>query len=754
MMYRFVLTLFSGLMIGGVLAPSLRAQTAAVTGTVVDADGLPLPGANVVVESTTQGSAAGLDGSYTVGRLPAGPATLVASAVGYTTVREPIVLVEADTLRVDFVLARRALQGEEVVVTAARRAQALGSVPVSLSVLPTEALAERNIVTLDDALRLVPGVQLADNQVSIRGSSGFSYNTGSRVLLLLDGMPLLSPDRESLPLNALPMSQVERIEVVKGPGSALYGGNALGGVINVLTRDFPASPETAAQLFAGAYEPVRHRAWRSGWDEASSPRPMLGATLSHARSLSPTAGFWVNAAYRRDDGYLQEGAEQQADVFGKLGWDVSPRIRLTTLAGWTRRRADAFLYWNGLDDPLTPGTLSFFETDGDSRSGSNDNLSDWATLHVALRQLLSPRLFYTVRTRAYGALIRPLDEAGRPRDVEDGTLGARYGGEVQVNWEPRSDAYLTAGLAADALATQSSFFQDADAPVETRAQPEAALFAQWEQPLGAAFEVVAGLRYDAYWLDTGVREDALSPKLNVGWSPAEAVHVRASYGRGFRVPSLAERFVNNGDFFPVVLNLDLRPELSTGYEVGVRAASNRIPSLSLSADVAGFWTHYRRLVEPVFFAELQAFQFVNLTSARVRGLEAEAQVGAASGRWTLRAGYQFLDADDLTSEEPLAFRSRHLATVAATADLWRGVYGGLDARLASAFERVDSDFARFVPDADVTTPIRVLDARLGVRAGRLGAALIVRNVLDYYYVERPAILAPPRSLVVQLSARR
>ena len=753
MKYRLSLTVLIGLVIGCVLAPSTQAQTAAVKGLVIDTDGQPLTGANVVIEGSTRGSASGLDGGYTIARLSPGPATIRASAVGYTTVRESVVLVNSDTLRVDFVLVRSALQSEEVIVTASRRAQTFSSVPVSLSVLPAEALSERNIVTLDDALRLVPGVQLADNQVSIRGSSGFTYNTGSRVLLMLDGMPLLSPDRESLPLNALPMSQVERIEIVKGPGSALYGGNALGGVINVLTRDFPPTPETAAQFFAGVHEPVRYSVWRQSWEEASSPRPLLGATISHARSLSPVVGFWVNASHRRDEGYLKDGAERQTDLFAKLGWDASQRARLTILAGWTRRRADAFLYWNGLDDPLTPGALSLFEADGDDRSGSNDNLSDWATLHVALRQVLTPRLFYTVRTRAYGTLIRPLDDSGRPRSINTGTLGARYGGEVQLNWEPRPDAYLTAGVAADALATQSSFFQDASAPIETRAQPEAAFFMQWEQPLGPAFNAVAGLRYDAYWLDQGNREDAFSPKLNLGWSPTEDLHARASMGYGFRVPSLAERFVNNSDFFPVVLNLDLRPELSTGYEVGIRTATQWIPALFLSADVSGFLTHYRRLVEPIFFPELQAFQFVNLTSARVRGFEVELEASAAPGPWSLRIGYQFLDADDQRLHQPLAFRSRHLATVAISADIWRGIHSGLDARFTSAFERVDSDFARFVPDADVVTPIRVLDARLGVRRPRFGATLIVRNVLDYYYVERPAILAPPRSLVVQFSLR-
>ena len=219
------------------VAPAARAQTAVVYGTVEDELGHPVPGAHVVLENTTVGAVAAMDGTYTIESVPPGPQTLVASAVGFRRTTRSVVAEPGARLGVDFVLEEILLESGEVVVTALRRPEVTALVPVSVSVVTNEDLQDRNVLALDDALRYTPGVQMAENQVNIRGSSGFSYNVGSRVLLLVDGVPMLGPETGGVPFDALPLPQVARIEVVKGPGSALYGSGALGGVINVITRD-------------------------------------------------------------------------------------------------------------------------------------------------------------------------------------------------------------------------------------------------------------------------------------------------------------------------------------------------------------------------------------------------------------------------------------------------------------------------------------------------------------------------------------
>ena len=726
-----------------------QAQTGTVAGAVRDEAGLPLPGVNVVLEGTTRGDATDLNGRYRIQQIPVGFYVVRASAVGYQAEQQPITVAAGEEVTIDFVLREQTVRGDEVVVTAARRAQRFSEVPVSIYVVLPRELETRNILSLDEALRYVPGVQMADNQVSIRGSSGFTFNTGSRVLLLLDGMPLLAPDREGIPHNALPISQVERIEIVKGPGSALYGSGALGGVINLIIKDYPETPETTIRFFGGAYEPVRYDIWRENWDEADEPRRFGGGAVTHARRLGRKAGFWVNVAYREDEGFTNFRTERDLDVFFKIGGRPSTTLRFDLFGGWTWRKSDSFLYWNGARDALNPGELVF----GSFRArGTNDNQINVFSLMPSLRHVASGSLFYSIKGRLIGAVIQPLEDDGTPKPVDDGTVGVRYGGEVQVNWISPWGQHVTAGASGDQLLTESSFFQPDSVESDARSQPERAVFAQVEGTLFDRLDVVAGLRYDTYEIDTTDVERKLSPKLNASLRLVEGLTARAAYGQGFRVPSLGERFVNNSAFLPIIPNLDLRPETSTSYELGLRSLLPVTQRILTQVDVAVFWNDYQGLVEPKFISDEQAFQFINLTKARIRGLEATFSAATTDDRWLLSLGYTFLDADDLTDDEPLAFRSRHLFKAAVTVPIYGPVSVGLDYRYTSAPERIESDFSRFVRDAELIIAQKVFDARLMARWQHLRLAFLVKNVGEYYYVERPAILAPPRHFTLQVQA--
>ena len=725
------------------------AQTGSLVGTVRDAAGVPLPGINVVLAGTTLGDATDLNGRYAIRLIPTGSYTVQASAIGFQTQQQPITIEDGGRTTVDFVLQEATLRGDEVVVTAARRSQRFSDAPVSLNLVLPRELETRNILALDEALRYVPGVQMADNQVNIRGSSGFTFNTGSRVLLLLDGLPLLRPDNEGIPLNALPISQIERIEVVKGPGSALYGSGALGGVINIITKDFPETPETNLQLFAGAYEPVRYEVWRDAWDEADEPRQFGGGIFTHARRLGRKAGFWINAAYREDQGFTNFRTERDFDAFFKFGARPGTTVRFDLLGGWTFRKSDSFLYWNGARDVLNPGEL---DLGGIQASGTNDNQINLFNLMPSFSHVVSGSFFYSIKARLIGAVIQPLEDDGTPKSVDKGTTGIRYGGEIQANWQMRRGGHVTAGATTEQLLTESSFFQPDSVEATARSQPERAAFLQVEQTFFDRLTLVGGLRYDTYEIDTTDVERKLSPKLNASYRLFEGLTLRAAYGQGFRVPSLGERFVNDRAFLPIVPNLDLRPEVSTSYEVGLRSLMPLTRRFRTQADVAVFWNNYRRLVEPTFIANEQAFQFINLTKARIRGLEATFEAGADDDRWLLSLGYTLLDADDLTEDRPLVFRSRHLFKAGVTVPLVGPLSAGVDFRYASTPERVDNDFSRFVRDATLINARKVLDARIGAQWRHLRLAFLVNNALEYYYVERPAILAPPRHFVLQMQA--
>ncbi len=745
---RPIITLLLGAL--AFLAPGLvYGQTGTVVGTVHDEAGAPLPGINVVLAGTTLGDATDRNGRYQIRQAPAGVYSVQASAIGFQTQQQAVTVEAGSVATVDFVLREATLRGDEVVVTAARRAQRFSETPVSINLVLPRELETRNILSLDEALRYVPGVQMADNQVNIRGSSGFTFNTGSRVLLLLDGLPLLRPDTEGIPLDALPISQIERIEVVKGPGSALYGSGALGGVINIITKDYPDTPETTLRLFAGAYEPVRYEVWREQWDEGDEPRRFGGAAFTHARRLGRKAGFWINAAYREDEGFTNFRTERDLDAFFKVGWRPKTTLRFDLLGGWTFRKSDSFLYWNGARDVLNPGELVF---GGINASGTNDNQINLFSLLPSFSHVVSGSFFYSIKARLIGAVIQPLEDDGTPKPVDKGTTGLRYGGEIQANWRTGQGQHITAGVTTEQLLTESSFFQPDSVEATARSQPERAVFLQAEQTLFGRLNLVAGLRFDTYEIDTTDVERKLSPKLNISYRLVEGLTLRAAYGQGFRVPSLGERFVNDRAFLPIVPNLELRPEVSTSYELGLRSLLPVSRRIRTQMDVAVFLNNYRRLVEPTFVADEQAFQFINLTKARIRGLEASLKAGTDDDRWLLSLGYTLLDADDLTEDRSLVFRSRHLFKAGLTAPLIGPLSVGLDFRYASAPERVDNDFSRFVLDAKLVNARKVFDARLVAQWRHLRLAFLVNNAFEYYYVERPAILAPPRHFTLQMQA--
>ncbi len=731
-------------------AHTASAQTAEIRGRVLDEAGLPLVGANVAVVERSQGAASGLDGQFSIEPVPYGSYTLRVSMVGFDTVEQPLDVDRAVIVLGDIAMDIEVIETDGVVVIANRREQELLSVPVSVAVMAPEELATRNIVALDDALRHFSGVHVQGNQVSVRGSSGFAYNTGSRVLLLLDGLPLLSPDTDGIPFETLPFAQIERIEVLKGPGSAVYGGGALGGVINVVTRRFPDTPETLVRGFAGAYEPVRYELWRDSWNEADDPRPLYGVTLSHARKVSDRFGFWVNLDYRDDASYMRLSEKTLVQGFSKLGWQMSAAVRLDVLMGVLWRDKDDFLFWNGARDALQPGSLAI--SGSSTPSGTSDNRSNQFSFMPSITHVVTPNLFYQFKTRLYGIGLRPIDSRGNPRSYNDGTYGFRYGGEFQMNWNPDTDTYLTTGISVDANTTRSSFFQSADGDL-IGSQPEGAVFMQWEQRLAPRIAVTGGLRYDYYSIDASETITKLSPKFNLAYTISPQVTARAAFGQGFRIPGLGERFIENRDFFPIVRNLDLIPEESISYEVGIRSLIPLFGSTgSMLLDVALFWNEFDHLIETAFVPSRSAFQFVNLTDARIRGVESSIETTLFEKALRVRIGYTYLDADDLENDEPLSFRAEHQLTSSLDATIWRGIQAGFDYRYISKPRSITSDFALFVPDAETLVDTKVLDARLGYQWERLRASIIIRNALEYYYLERPALLAPTRHAILQLEA--
>lgn len=752
------LLLVSGLfivigLVGGPAAAQDR--LAVVEGVVMDSDGGVIPGVNVRIEGTDQGTAADQGGRYRLEQLGAGVVVLRFSAVGFHTEMRTVRLEAGSTTVLDVTLSWKTILSDEVIVTASRREQPALSVPVSVSVLSAEDLSRRNTVMLDEALRTVSGVSILGNQINVRGSSGFAYNTGSRVLLMLDGMPLLTPDSDGVPLEALPASEIKQIEVLKGPGSALYGGGALGGVVNVITRDLPDVRSTSeVRTFAGVWDPVRHDIWRQGWKHGDEYRPFWGVSASHAMRSSPSFAWWSSVSFRRDAGYTALSGRDVFHAFAKTSWQPSTSIRLDALVGVMARERDNFLFWESARNPLSPGRISFGDTPvpGSTPNGAPDDFIRQISFLPVLRHIVSASFYHELRLRVFGTIIQPIDDVtGSRKDIEG--LGARYGGEWQATWLPSAAQRLTAGISRDALTTKSSFFITSDGD-EIGGQPELAVFIHAEQQIAEDWQVVGGLRLDHYQIDASDTEARLSPKISVAWTGLPNNTFRIAVGDGFRVPSFAERFTENREYLPIIRNLDLRPEISRSFEIGWRGVTRRAVPGAFSWDLSLFHNRYQRFIEPRLIPSEQAFQFINLDRARIQGSELMLAWQSPAASWNASVGHTWLQSEEGSSGNTLPFRPAHQIVASLETSMLPLIRLGADYRFLTKPDRVETDFARFVTDADMMVDTKVLDLRASVETGPMQLRLLVQNALEYHFVDRPAILGEPRRFTLQLIWKR
>lgn len=297
----------------------LSAQEVILRGEVREARSRePLEGAIVRILGSSIGTATDPLGSFEI-RLEAGIYDVQISHVGYRGRRVRSLELKAglDTTLI-VLMEEEAVSTGPVIVTASRRSQSFEDAPVSMALLDAEEIVARVPVNADEALRSVSGVSMVEDQISIRGSSGYSRGVGSRVLLLLDGIPLLTGDTGEINWESIPVQQIERIEVVKGAGSALYGSSALGGVVNIITRDIDDAPRTLLRAFGGVYDRLPY----DGWNWSHRRRQLSGVSAS-VSGRPGGIGLLVHAHQTMDESYRQNDVAHRYGLYSKVTWEDS-----------------------------------------------------------------------------------------------------------------------------------------------------------------------------------------------------------------------------------------------------------------------------------------------------------------------------------------------------------------------------------------------------------------------------------------------
>jgi outer membrane receptor for ferrienterochelin and colicins len=706
--------------------PALQAQQARLTGVVRSQSGEALIGANVMLRGTVLGSATDVNGVYTIRNIPAGrQLTLTCSMIGYATVTRALTLSNGEERTLDIVLTETSISTGEVVVTAGRHAQSFEEIPVSISVVSGRDIAERGIVELDDALRKTPGVNVTEDQVNIRGSSGYSRAVGSRVLLLLDGAPLLAGDAGEIKFDAVPMFDVERIEVVKGAGSALYGSSALGGVINVITAE-PRERSTRARLYSGVWDAPPHSQWK-WWGD--SPRYLAGVDIQHADAAGPLS-YVMSGGLRADQGFRQLDDFTRWNLGGRFRYRISSDRNLSVNATWTSNNRGNWVFWRNLSNALrTP-----VDKDLTERVHSTKFLAS-----ALYRQTHSGTFASSLRFSAYRTDFETRSDTSdfslRPADLIQSTA-----------WQFNTEWQGTLALTSRQLLTFGADVMHARVNARIYGQrhvSSAALYAQDELAITDALRLSAGARFDLTAVDSLDADMQANPRLGLAFQAWSGGALRASYGWGFRSPSIAERFATAGaGGLQTKPNPGLKSERSVSYEVGVK---QQLP-WQTTLDAAVFWNDYENLVEPTIDATDGRIVFRNITEARILGYELSVQTRPLE-IFDVSLAYTYLYPEDRQRGTVLKYRPRHLLYMFAAVNVGPFRFG-IDHRHISRLEEVDAELSVVIPDADRRVPTWVTDVRLSW-SGLIGAlplriTALTDNVLNYSYTEVVANLAPIR----------
>jgi iron complex outermembrane receptor protein len=246
----------------GLVWSSLSAQeVGTLRGTVVNqATSGPVAGAIVSLRETRYRTQTNEDGVFVLSGIPRGEFSVTAAAIGLAPYAARITISPGQTTELEIRMAPTAVNLRELVVTASKTETEVRDVPAAVSVVSSADIERSGATNFTEAVKTVPGVSMGSfgenfNSVQLRGLPRFG-NENEAVLVLVDGVPQTDA-RNSTQLLTIPIANIDRVEVVKGPNSALYGRTAIGGVVNMITEDPPAEPSFRFRLQGGQWDFIR-----------------------------------------------------------------------------------------------------------------------------------------------------------------------------------------------------------------------------------------------------------------------------------------------------------------------------------------------------------------------------------------------------------------------------------------------------------------------------------------------------------------
>ena len=795
---------------------SVLAQDATIEGTITSAEnGEPLIGANVIIDDTT-GTATDLDGKFTI-KVKPGLHKILCKFLGCKAFTKIVEIKEGETFNLDMALKEAMAELGTVVISAGKFEQKIEEVTVSMAVINPQLVEDKATTNMETAINQVPGVQIIDSEPQIRSGSGYSFGAGSRVMIMVDDLPVLSGDAGRPSWNFLPVENLEQIEIIKGAASVLYGSAALNGVINIRTAYPKDKPETKINIMAGVYDnPKRKHAIY--WGDAN---PIYsGVNFFHSRKIK-NLDLVIGGNIFSDQGHVGPAPDRIDTNLIKLSGttykrqenigEFENRARLNMNLRYRPAKIKGLNYginFNGMYS-RTAGALLMLDTD----TGMYRSYPGAITRTLKTVFNIDPFINYygknggrhSVRTRVY--------YVHNDNDNNQANKSTMWYGEYQFQqrFEKIKDLNITAGV-MNMLATSKSelykrviyYTNDVGDTTGTDTTNRSigvntAVYLQLDKKFWERVTISVGGRWENFSVNKSNEDDAPVFRAGLSARVLKATYVRASFGQGFRAPTIAEKYVNTTvGPMNIFANPDIKSEKSWNAEIGVKQGF-KIGQFMGYLDVAAFQQEITNSIEFSFGTwgsscngcqDDLGFKSINVGKARIQGIDAsivgQGKIGDVS--INIMGGYTYtkpvaLTPDDTvlltetgqpltyknsssdTTDNILKYRFQHLVK----GDLSIGYKKfsiGLSYRYNSFMKNVDQAFITLDLLNILPTGIKqyrddknqegdhIFDFRFAYQMSEMTkVAFIVNNLFNREYMIRPLQIEAPRTFGIQFTIK-
>jgi len=673
---------------------------------------------------------------------------------GYKLLERSVTIRGGETMELNAGLETIIMEIPQIVISANRSEEKITELTVSMDVLKKEDFLKTHITDAQELINKTSGIEVMDGQASIRGGSGFSYGVGSRVLALIDGLPVLSPDAGNIKWQFLPLENISQIEIIKGASSVLYGSSALNGIINFRTADATEHPSTQIFAEAGIFGKPKNKNW-FWWD---TPRLFSNISFSHLQKFGKTdIGLGLNLL--ADNGYRKYNDEKLARM--------SLRIK------HRNSKVKGLIYGLNVNAGFTPKTDFVLWEDAEYGALKQDT-SSVSFLHgsfIAVDPYISLNndgpFKHDLRIR-----FQTTSNIFPERENNNSTAYSFYG-EYQFYYRLNEFINLISGLAGNFTRVASNFYGDHQGV-------NIAGFSQLEAHPVSKLKLIAGIRLEQNYLDG--ESDKLVPifRAGINWQAADLTFLRASFGQGYRYPSIAEKYASTTlgsvKIFP---NPDVQAESGWTTEIGIKQGLH-FGRVTGQADLAIFLSRNTDLIEYIFSVYPDpvtgifdfGFQATNVEQSRVYGTEMEFSLNMISGKLntTLSGGYTYIypvEFNKTTNKDTdiyLKYRRKHSARISLD-NSYKKIDLGLTFFFRSKILEIDDVFLNELTRESILPGFYdywlvnnkgyfLMDASLGYNINRtLNLSMVIKNVTNSEYMGRPGDIQPHRNFSIRLSGR-